>query len=130
MVVGKIARIVSDTEVILSVGADDEVKEGMEFVIFQEGDHVYDPDTQEDLGAIEILKGRVKVAHVMPKMSLARTLTYQVYQPSFATSISIMERALGETTVTRRHTLDVVRDQVQPVGELAKVRVGDRVRSI
>lgn len=126
MITGKVVRILSEEKVVLDVGHEDGVKEDMEFVIFSESDHVYDPETGDDLGVIEIVKGRVKVHHVMDKMSLARTLTYQVRVPS---SFDWVLQAGGRLE-TRRRKLQVREDQVSPLAEDLTVRVGDKVRSV
>ena len=136
MITGKVARILSDEEIILNVGSDDGVKEDMEFVIFSESDHVYDPETGADLGAIETVKGRVKVYHVMDKMSRARTLTYQVRVPSMQsaleTTASLISRlAFSESHIeTRRRKLKVGEGQVRPLTEDLVVSTGDKARSV
>ncbi len=131
MIMGKVARILSDEEVVLNVGSEDGVEEDMEFVIFSESDHIWDLETGEDLGAIEIVKGRVKVYHVQDRMSRARTLTYQVRRPSpyeqLARSATL---ALGPSFETRRRKLQVPKDQVLPLTEDLAVKVGDKVRSV
>lgn len=67
----KIAKVVSDYHVILNAGARDDVAVGMEFVIFSLGEQVTDPDTGEDLGQIELVKGTVEVDHVQDGMARA-----------------------------------------------------------
>lgn len=123
MIMGKVARILGDEEVVLNVGSEDGVEEDMEFVIFSESDHIWDPETRDDLGAIETVKGRVEVYHVMEKMSRARTSTYQVRRPS------VYEQLLSRLE-TRRRKLQVREDQVSPLAEDLAVRVGDKVRSV
>lgn len=141
MIIGKVARILSDEEVVLNVGSEDGVKAGMEFVIFSGSDHIIDPETGEDLGAIEIVKGRVGVYHVQDKISLARTLTYQVRWPSLLEAYEAAARQIGhigsislplvESRIeTRRRKLKVPEDQVSPLAEDLIVRVGDKVRSV
>lgn len=131
MITGKVARILGDEEVVLNVGSEDGVEEDMEFVIFSESDHIIDPDTGEDLGAIEIVKGRVEVYHVMEKISRARTLTYQVRVPSpYERTFLGMGRLLAPDYETRRRKLQVGEDQVSPLDEDLAVRVGDKGRSV
>lgn len=136
MIIGKVARILSDEEVVLNVGSEDGVKENMEFVIFAESEHVYDPETGEDLGPIETVKGRVRVYHVMDKISRARTLTYQVRVPSlyeaYETTASQISRLLtfGARIETRRRKLKVPEDRVSPLAEDIVVRIRDKVRSV
>jgi hypothetical protein len=128
MIIGKVARILSDEEVVLNVGSEDGVEEDMEFVIFSESDHIWDTETGDDLGAIEIVKGRVKVYHVMDRMSRAKTLTYQVQVSS---AYDAMARQISGLFIeTRRRKLKVPEGQVSPIAEDLIVRIGDRVRSV
>lgn len=125
MIIGRVARILSETEFIINVGMQDGVKRDMEFVIYSEEDHVVDPETGEDLGPIETVKGRLEVTHVMDKMSRAKTLTYTV---RVNPAVSLAEELLGTRNETRRHKLEV--DQVEPIDENLTVQRGDKVRSL
>lgn len=73
MIQTKVARVVSPTELILAAGAKDGVEEGMEFIVYTLSDSVWDPDTGEDLGQIEIVKAKLIAAHVQEHMTIART---------------------------------------------------------
>lgn len=131
MIMGKLARILSDEEVVLNVGSEDGVEEDMEFVIFSESDHILDPETGDDLGAIETVKGRVKVYHVMEKMSRATSLTYQVRVPSpYERTFLGVGRLLQPSYETRTSKLEVLEDQVRPLKEDLVVRIGDKARSV
>ena len=123
MINGKIARILSDKEVVLNVGEESGVKAGMKFVIYEERD----PETGEDLGALEIVKGRIVVNHVMPKISNAESETYTV-----STSYSGLAAAafLVGGTETRRRKLQVEESDIKPVKENKNVKNGDLVRSV
>jgi len=127
MIIGKVVRVLSEHEIVISVGMNRNVKRGMEFVIFTEAEHIYDPSTGEDLGAFEIVKGRVSVTHVMDNMSHARTLSYSVEVPSiyeFARSIS------GTRSEKRLRKLKVRASDIRPIEEDVTVSVGDSVRSV
>ena len=130
MIIGKVARILNESELILNVGRLDDVKWGMEFVIYSESEHVLDPETGEDLGAIETVKGRVKTTHVMEEMSRAKTSTYQVAVPSPYSVEAIGRSIFGQRTETRRYKLQVHQDDVMPIDEDLTVRIGDKVRSV
>jgi hypothetical protein len=127
MIIGKVVRILSEHEIVISVGMKENVKRGMEFVIFSEAEHIFDPSTGEDLGAFEIVKGRVSVTHVMDNMSRAKTLSFSVEVPSmydFARSIG------GARKERRLRKLQVRPSDVRPIAEDVTVSVGDSVRSV
>jgi hypothetical protein len=127
MISGKIARILSDSEIVLNIGSQDGVEVGMEFVIYSEDDHIIDPVTGEDLGALETVKGRVKVTHVMEKLSRAETLTYRVESP--LSSLASYKSPLFYTE-TRKRKLQVKQEQVVPAKDDLVVKIGDAVRSL
>ena len=54
----------SDYEVVINRGVADGVKEGDRFLIYGIGEELFDPDTHESLGKLEIVRGRGRVVHV------------------------------------------------------------------
>ncbi len=131
MIKGKVARILSDSEVVLNVASKDGVKLDMDFVIYSESDHIFDPTTSEDLGAIETVKGRITVTHVMEKMSRAETSTYKVALPSlYEQAMGVGVRGLYPQTETRRHRLEIDKQQPKPLKDDLTVKIGDPVRSV
>jgi hypothetical protein len=72
---GKVAAILSKRELILNLGAADDVRVGMKFVILNsKGIDVKDPDTGKVLGTVEVPKTVVKVVRVDDQhLSVART---------------------------------------------------------
>ena len=73
---GKVAAVLNDRELVINRGETSGVKPGMIFGILEEKE-IQDPDTKEELGSVEIVKIRVKVVDVKPKMSICRT--YETY---------------------------------------------------
>ncbi len=129
MTKGKIARILSDTEIVMNVGARDHVGVGQEFVIYEESEPITDPETGEDLGRLERVKGRVKVTHVMERIAIAKTLNYETVVPlPFGDMSPLFE--LGARTETRPRKLAVAPSEVKPVREIGPVKVGDLVHSV
>lgn len=71
---GKVAEVVSDREVILNRGSIHGVAPGMYFAILNPHTvGVTDPDTEESLGDIRMVKIVVRAVEVAPKITLART---------------------------------------------------------
>ncbi|SRR6266446_666822 len=129
MIIGKVARIVSENEVVLTVGRTDLVTEGTEFVIFSVGDPIVDPDSGEILGRLETVKGRVVVTHVMERASVAKTKTY-TETLSLGLGSGHFADFLGPKTVTKRIALQVKKEQIQPVSVDLTVVIGDTVREV
>ena len=73
---GRVAKVLSDREVILNKGANDDIKEGLRFVVFSIGDEILDPNTRESLGCLELVKGKGEVVHVHERICTIETYEY------------------------------------------------------
>ncbi|MER9666697.1 hypothetical protein [Mesorhizobium sp. M0185] len=59
----------SGKAVVINRGLRDGVGQGDAFLIFGIGPNITDPETGEDLGQLELVRGRGKVAHVQERMA-------------------------------------------------------------
>ena len=86
---GKVAKILNTRELVINRGSENGVEDGMRFEVIDDYSEVLDPDTRECLGTISRVKVRVRVSHVQPRFSIART--YETYKISnFAAAIASM----------------------------------------
>ncbi len=65
----KVAKVIDSYSLVISKGSDDSIKPGQRFLIYSVGEEIIDPDSQESLGKLEIVKGTGKVTHIQPKMA-------------------------------------------------------------
>jgi hypothetical protein len=70
----KVVHITSPFEVVINHGQSDFVKPGDRFVIFGEGPQIRDPDSGQDLGTLELVRGQGEVIHVQDHLATIRTL--------------------------------------------------------
>lgn len=71
---GKVARILNRRELVLNVGSDHGVRQGMKFAILNpKGARIIDPDTKEELGSVEVPKVIVEIVRVKEKLTVGRT---------------------------------------------------------
>ena len=71
---GRVARVLSERELVLNVGSDDGVITGMEFkVLDPRGENIRDPQTHEVIGSVDIVKTLVRVTAVQSKLAVAET---------------------------------------------------------
>jgi hypothetical protein len=129
MIRTKIARILSPTRVVLAAGAEQGVQEGMEFIIYELSDAIFDPETKEPLGQLELHKGRVRVIHVQEKLATAATLPKTVYRPSLF-EITVPAVLREGRWVEGCEELPIDKSEATAVKEDLRVRVGDLVRSV
>lgn len=95
---GKVAEVVSDREVILNRGSEHGVYPGMYFAILDPSAvGITDPDTDEPLGDIKIVKIVVRAVDVAPKLTLARTFrSRRVNVGGTGMGLSVFASALRE----------------------------------
>ncbi|MDE2807469.1 MAG: hypothetical protein OXN90_03550, partial [Gemmatimonadota bacterium] len=65
---GKVAAIIDDTTLVLNVGSEQGVQEGMAFAIFASHGEIEDPDSGQSLGRWEAVKARVVATHVQERL--------------------------------------------------------------
>ena len=69
----KVVKIIDDTSLIINAGSVDKVQVGDIMVVVGKGDIVIDPDTNEELGCLEIEKARLKIMEVYEKMCICQS---------------------------------------------------------
>lgn len=110
---GKVVRIIDPYTIISNLGSDNSnIRLGQKFKIIKLGDPVIDPDTNEELGQLEIPCGTVEITHIQQKMSTMESCEYhkspdrkeiKITHPNAAgnaSSFLTMFRNIGETIET------------------------------
>lgn len=82
MIEGKVASITSDTDIVANIGAKDGVESNMEFIVYEIGEVIEDPDTGEALGNVEHVKSRVIPKHIQDNMTVMTSAETEVKQSS------------------------------------------------
>ncbi len=123
---GKVAEIIDEYSLVINKGEIDGVSSGMEFIVYLEGETIIDPETNDDLGYLEIVKARLKVTHIQEKFCIVRTFETQpgLYTSNIASYISAMQTQIQ---VPKPLNIGDLKDRPEP--DLI-IRVGDKVRSI
>jgi hypothetical protein len=138
MIHTKVAKVLNPTSVILASGWEDGVKDGMEFVIYSLSETIRDPETGEDLGQLEIVKGRVYAVHVQDKLTWAQTKS-RVVERATNPYAELMQKEysgyLASILGTSRTVKETVYEQLkvagaEPIEMDRTVRAGDRARSV
>lgn len=119
MITGQVVDILNKFSVVIDRGANDKVKKGMRFVIYAEGDQLFD-DKGVSLGTLEIPKAEVEVVHVMDKMSIAE---------HFETHTVPTIPGFG-STYTVRNPLPVAEQEIKAPKVDLGVHKGDKVRQV
>ena len=69
----KVVKIINDTSLIVNGGSNDDIIKGDVMQISGKGEDIFDPETKENLGSLEIIKARLTVTDVYEKMCVCET---------------------------------------------------------
>lgn len=76
-VAATVAHVIDKYKVVINRGSDQGVKEGDTYLIYAIGPDLIDPETNESLGPLEVVRGRAVVQHVQEKVSTLETVDFE-----------------------------------------------------
>ncbi|MCD5424112.1 FlgT C-terminal domain-containing protein [Limosilactobacillus fermentum] len=124
----KIAKIISTKQVIVNAGSNVGLKVGDKLEIIDKfgDDPIVDPDTGENLGTLDLVKGNVIVSKVYPHMAIADSLKVS----SFLKAMSPELLASSLYGGSYQEDLNVDPSQITggfPQSDNQQIRIGDIV---
>ncbi len=131
-VVGKVAAVVDGTTLVLNVGGEQGVTEGMVFAIAAQYQEISDPDTDESLGNWEVEKARVVVSHVQERMCTVRSPLTPAVAPIGTLSTMMVRHSFGlyGNHGEDRQSLEVRTSGLAGRPRSQPIQVGDVARSV
>lgn len=107
---GKVINVIDKYRIVVNIGSLDGVTNDNRFLVYRLGDELFDPDTRESLGVLEIVCGEGTPEHIQERMTTLRTAKRKVTK-----SKTIVKRGpfFGDTEETYDpETYDVPFDNV------------------
>ncbi len=137
---GKVARILDEYSIVINVGRNNGVVNGMVFAVFvQSNEEVKDPDSGEVLGKLENIKEHIFVAHVQDKFSTCvagekdapcgEHESHEAQTLSGAMMAESMTARPGNSRISNEK-LNVNTSEITGVPQLSPISVGDMVRAV
>ncbi|MFD1422031.1 hypothetical protein [Lactiplantibacillus songbeiensis] len=127
---GKVIRILSDTDLIINLGSNDEVGYGNRFEIYEPGESIKDPTTHESLGVLDYIKATVEVTELHKSFSIVQHRSTKRETVSRG-GLSAFSQRTESIETTKIHTLPVNKDSIEPRHiKNEQIQVGDPIRSI
>lgn len=124
---GKVVSALDKFTVVINKGAEQGVKTGDKFLVVGLGSEIIDPDTGEDLGKLEIVRGKVSVTHIQEKMSTARSCEFE--KSSDVKEITKVSARGGSAIASILGSQDTVTESITPghesLKELKDTHIGD-----
>ena len=130
---GKIAHIIDEQNIVINRGETDGVSNGMVFAVVAPVDVVKDPDTGEELGKWEAVKGYIQARHVQERMTVCGPAKRGGTEPeNDDASTHTLSREMVEVSMPQKKQKALSVDRMQAAGmpAITPIRVGDMVRSV
>ena len=70
----KVVQLLSQSRLVVNRGSHDGIREGQLVLIYAMGDELFDPDTNESLGQVELIKGKAKVVHLQDRIATVENI--------------------------------------------------------
>ncbi len=115
----QVVSVYNDFRVIVNRGRDHDIEEGQRFLLYELGDEIVDPSTNESLGRLEIPKGTGRVLHLQDKMATLQSDQFKepqtkIIKRGFMTFNPVEEEVIP-SDVRLKFTRPSVGDFVKPV---------------
>ncbi|GAX62590.1 hypothetical protein SCALIN_C35_0029 [Candidatus Scalindua japonica] len=137
---GKVAKILDEYSIVINVGRNNGVVNGMVFAVFvQSDDEVKDPDSGESLGKLENVKEHLFVAHVQDKFSTCVAGEKETpcsehgsHEAQTLSGAMMAESMTGrpESNKLSNEKLNVNTTQISGIPKSGPISVGDMVRAV
>jgi len=126
---GKVVSVSDKFTVIINKGSESGIVIGDKFLIIGLGEVIIDPDTQEELERLEIVRGKAVVTHVQEKISTLQSCEYE--KSSGVREIKKVSLRGGVAIPGIFGPQDTVTESIKPgeerLKELNGIQVGDHI---
>jgi hypothetical protein len=124
---GRVIRIFDDENLVVNLGTEDGVEDGMKLSVYAPPVEITDPETNEDLGKYHHLKAKVRVKNADSRFSIVGPLPVrtEVKKP-VAPAFGLFQQFQTEYK-TEPGELYVDESEADPLPSSAAIRVGDPV---
>jgi hypothetical protein len=127
---GRIIRILDNTTVVINLGSREGVGQESTFKVLGDLENIVDPENGEVLGAVNIVKARVKAFQVFERFSVASSTWNEIEY----TGLQSITRSLSRDYVEKKvgEQLRVKPEDVKPWKAISEVpvKVGDLVEVV
>lgn len=121
----KIAKMIDDYTFVMNKGSENGISIGQRILVYVIGDEIFDPDTKQSLGRLEVVKGTGKVTHVQSKIA---TVASDMKSPS---GRSVRKTGGGGSLFSMLGGFTEMEEQLPPEPiAFSSPKVGDLVKRI
>lgn len=73
----RVIKVLDQFSFVVNKGEENGISADRSYLVFGLGENLRDPETNEDLGILELVRGRAKAVHVQQKISIFETAETQ-----------------------------------------------------
>lgn len=100
IITGKVVQVLDDCRIVINKGSADGVTTYNRFLVYRLGDELFDPDTNESLGTLEIVCGEGKPEHIQEHLTTLHTSKQQVKKTKTIVKRGGISALYGDTEET------------------------------
>lgn len=117
----RIVRIIDENNVVINAGKNQFLDDGDILEVFVIGDEIIDPETNESLGTLDIIKAKLEIKNLYDSMSLCCNAKTSTTNALDSASMFLRSTRLSlNVDMTQAQKLSTKSDKV--------IRIGDSVR--
>lgn len=124
----KVVKVIDKYTIVINAGAEKGVRLGQNFLIVGVGETIIDPDTNESLGSLEIVRGKARVTHVQDRISTLASAESEK-RPDVKEIKKVSTAGRGNTLASIFGPQETVTESIKPsdpqIKEFSGVEVGD-----
>jgi hypothetical protein len=126
-----VAKVIGQFDLVINRGREQGVREGAKFLVYGVGEEIVDPETNESLGNLELVRGIGVVTHVQEKISTITSAITKAPAPIIRTT-KIESRGVRGALALLGNGNEVVEERkgdATPV-PFSGAKIGDRARPL
>ena len=100
IITGKVIKVIDEYRVVINKGSESGITKNDRFLIYRLGQELTDPDTNENLGVLELVCGEGVPEHIQEKITTLRTAKTQVKKTKTVVKHSPLSGYWGNTEET------------------------------
>ena len=100
IITGKVIKKIDEYKIVINKGSADGVNKGTRFLVYRLGEELFDPDTNESLGVLELVCGEGKPEHIQEHITTLYTAKTAIRKTKTVKKASPYGGLFGETEET------------------------------
>ncbi|PRM98928.1 hypothetical protein [Aliarcobacter cryaerophilus] len=120
----KVIKVIDDKTLVINAGFKKNIIDNYEFLVYEIGEELFDPDTNESLGKLEIIKGTAKPIHIQENMTIIKSNKYNTVEDKKI----IKKSNQGLSLFSGTHIEEIIEPREKTIKPFDNPAIGDFVK--